>query len=505
MDLVQAFASAARRQPNVPAVRTMDASVTWSQLDARTDAAAWALVAEGIQPGDRVAVQSANRIEFVEAVLATTKAGGILVPISHWDGPEQVRYVLEHSEPRLLLFDQASAEVAVAESEAAGIIGIGFDDAMGLPGRTWAERIAAAPQGSCRFPASGHDTFYIGYTSGSTGQPKAVAKSPHSVVDLGIAAGVAWGLRQGWTELITMPMCHGGGLWQLVYDLTLGITAGLAPSPGFDPDLVFTLLDRWQVDWTILVPTMSDLLLAESGGATFPAVKAVTSGSAPMFSATKEGLLELFPHARLSECYGATETGVVTTLQHEDQLRKTRCVGLPIPGVSTRIVGPDGEDVPMGDVGEIAVRSPYTFDSYYKDKRLTQEARTPDGYVRVGDLARQDDEGYFYVVDRKNDLIITGGLNVYPAEVEEVVKSLHSVQDAVVVGTRDDRWGEMVTAVVLSEGDITEKDVIATCAERLPSYKVPKEVRFVNSLPHLVSGKNARRLVRDMLAGETSP
>lgn len=499
MNIVDFFTASVRRRPGGVAVRTTAGAMTYHELDQRSDQVCAVLRAEGVRPGSRVAAMLTNRPEFVELILGVAKAGASMVPISVMDRRPQVAHILRDSGACLAVCE---TQLAYAVAESADQLGIprlilDTDEPSG-----YAERVSRADTGgTTRCAIAGDAELYVGYTSGSTGKPKGVVKTHQSVVALGLAVGVEWGLRPTFTQLVTMPMCHSGGFWQVLFNLLHGGTIGIKPTMSFDAGEVLTLLDQWQVNWVVLVPTMSDALVAAAGTAQgdFPALTTVVSGSAPMFTATKEGLLELFPHAELNECYGATETGVVCNLRHADQLRKQRCVGTPIPGVEVRVVDSVGNDIRPGEVGEIVARSPYVLREYLGRPDDTATAIRTTGHVGVGDLATIDDEGYIYIRDRKQDMIISGGLNVYPAEVEEILKSQPHVVDAIVVGLPHEKWGEQVTAAVVADGSLNTEDLLEACRKSLAKYKVPKKIRVLDRLPRLVSGKNSRRLVREVL------
>jgi long-chain acyl-CoA synthetase len=228
-------------------------------------------------------------------------------------------------------------------------------------------------------------------------------------------------------------------------------------------------------------------------------LKAVVSGTAPLAQSMKARIIEVFGEGKLFERYGTTETSINTALRPADQLRKIACVGLPLHGTHIRVVDEEGRDLPAGEVGELTVASPYLFSGYLNLPEATAKATRGDWFV-TGDLARLDDEGYLYLVDRKNDMIISGGENVYPREVEEILLANPAVAECGVAGLPHTYWGEQVTAfVVVRPGmNVTADDLLAACREKLSRYKVPKEIRFVASLPRNSMGKVLRRALRDL-------
>jgi long-chain acyl-CoA synthetase len=234
-------------------------------------------------------------------------------------------------------------------------------------------------------------------------------------------------------------------------------------------------------------------------------MKAAISGTAPLPQALKERIVGYFGVGKLYERYGTTETSIATSLRPADQLRKTACVGLPYPATQLRVLGEDGAEQPPGEVGELAVCSPYMFSGYLNLPEATAAAMR-DGWFVTGDLARRDDEGYVYLVDRKNDMVISGGENVYPREVEEVLLAHPAVAECGVTGAPHPYWGEAVTAFVVVRAGMTatEAELLETCRARLSRYKVPKEVRFVEALPRNAMGKVLRRELREALRRESA-
>jgi long-chain acyl-CoA synthetase len=252
-----------------------------------------------------------------------------------------------------------------------------------------------------------------------------------------------------------------------------------------------------------MVPTHFAALFAQAGEKAkahdVRSLKAVISGTAPLAQAMKERIVRHFGEGKLYERYGATETNIVTALRPADQLRKIACVGLPLPATHVRVLDDAGNDVARGEVGELAVASPYLFSGYLNLPDVTAASMRGDWFV-TGDLARQDDEGYVYLVDRKNDMIITGGENVYPREIEEILLAHPAVAECGVTGLPHPHWGEQVTAfVVLRPGmNVGAEELAAACAAQLSKYKVPKEIRFMPSLPRNTMGKVLRRALKEL-------
>ncbi len=256
-----------------------------------------------------------------------------------------------------------------------------------------------------------------------------------------------------------------------------------------------------------MAPTMFTLILSlpheERAKYDVSSVRCIISAAAPLHTKTKEEILDYFKGADLHEFYGATETGIVTNLRPRDQRRKIRCVGQPFFGADIKLLDAEGREVGPGEVGEIYAATPFLLQEYYKRSEATEKG-THGNYFSVGDMARCDEEGYYYIVDRMQDMIISGGSNIYPAEIEEVLHSHPKIQEAAVIGVPDEKWGESVKAiVVLKPGEsASEKDIIEYCKENAADYKKPRSVDFVDDLPRNPSGKILKRIIRKQYWGE---
>jgi acyl-CoA synthetase (AMP-forming)/AMP-acid ligase II len=280
--------------------------------------------------------------------------------------------------------------------------------------------------------------------------------------------------------------------------------------PKFDPELVLRLLDKHQITNAFMVPThfaslfsLGDKTLARHKTG---ALRTLISNAAPLSQAMKERIVTHFGDGVLFEIYGSTEASIVSSLHPADQLRKKQCVGMPFPCTTVRLLDEDGHEVDPGEVGELYSSSPYLFNGYWNQPEVTN-AGFCEGYFSAGDLARQDDEGYIYLVDRKRDMIVSGGVNIYPREIEEALLRHPAVSEVAVFGVPDDYWGEAVrAAVVLRPGQTaSEEALLDFCTQSLSRYKRPKAIDFAASLPKNAAGKTLRRDLREPFwAGRTT-
>jgi long-chain acyl-CoA synthetase len=311
---------------------------------------------------------------------------------------------------------------------------------------------------------------------------------------------VEWKIRNGDVQLAVAPLYHAGPCaW---YCATLVSGGTLVVVPNFLPDQVLEAVQRHRVNWMMMVPVMYDRMLSLPeeflGKYDITSLRTVISGGAPLHTATKLKIKKYFTNAELNEFYGSTELGVSTTLRDEDQLKKERSVGRPLQDLELKLVGQDGGEVPMGEVGLLYSRGLGGFRGYWNNEPATNEAFLDHEWATVGDLARQDEEGYYYIVDRAKDMIITGGVNVYPVEIEEVLHAMDGILDVAVIGVPDEKWGESVKAVVVPKpgANLTGEEIINFCRDRMAGFKVPKSVDLVEAIPRLQTGKILKRELR---------
>jgi len=487
------------RSPNKTAVMQGERTVSFRELDQRANQVANAFLGLGLSPGDRVGILLANVPEYIELYFGFARAGLVAVPMSfRLVGPE-IAFHLNDSGARALVYaPDFVAPLDAARADLASVrhfleIGSAYEDAL-----------ASASTSPPAQEVDETSPFFIGYTSGTTGLPKGAVVSHRSraLTFFGMAEEYGcYGPED--VGLATAPLYHGAGMAFALASVYFGGTVSLLK--GFQPEELLRRIVSDRITNAFMVPTMFQAVfgLPEAVRRQYDLSGFVTwmSNAAPLAQATKEQILAEWPHTRLFEIYGSTEGGIVTSLRPQDQLRKIRCVGQPFPMTDIKLLDDNREEVPVGDVGELFSRSPYLFNGYHGQPKATAEA-FHDGFFSAGDLAVRDDENHFYIVDRKKDMIISGGINVYPREVEEVLRRHPRVLDAAVIGVADAYWGEAVTAVIVpgSGSPLTQDDLVSFCEGKLASFKHPRSVVLMEQLPRNAAGKVLKRVLRETVA-----
>jgi acyl-CoA synthetase (AMP-forming)/AMP-acid ligase II len=484
----------ARRVPDKAALVFGADQRTYRQLDERAARVAAGLSARGVGHGDHVALLLHNGFGFVEALLACAKLGAIAVPVNFRLVGAEITYILDDCGAVGVITGEPLLHLAADAARDARTVGflVDIDDDA-----AW----AGAPERAPGAAVSERDVALLLYTSGTTGRPKGAMLSHRSLV----LATLSWicEMRAGDDDvwLSGQPLFHIGGINGLLPFLTLGATVVLTPSTGFDPDHAVDLLERHAVSMCIFVPTQWDDVCprVRARGLDPERLRAALWSASPATRATLEDLSRTFPKASIVSAYGQTEmAGATTLLKGPDALPKQGSVGRPMLGIDLRVVDDELADVPVGEIGEVVYQSPTVMRGYHGRPDATAEAFA-GGWFHSGDLARLDADGCLWLVDRKKDLIVSGGENIYPAEVERALLEHPGVRDVAVIGVPDPRWVETPLAfVVPADGEPPTPDELqAHCRARLASYKKPSGYLLVDELPRNAAGKVLKRELRD--------
>jgi fatty-acyl-CoA synthase len=462
-------------------------TLTYAELDDRCARAAGVLASRGVSRGDRVAILCRNRVEFFEVMFACAKLGAILAPLN-WRAPAaELQPLMQDAGANTLIYGKEDAETAKA-LQVAERIGLDDDYEMLLA-------VAAPLATDRRWPADA--TWFLMYTSGTTGQPKGVIQTYQMSAVNAFHVTQAFGLRSGDATLNFLPLFHTAGI-QLLTLPTLIAGGTVIVLPGFDTERALALMSR--LDIFFGVPAVYQQLSLHSAfdRADLSRVRAWGCGGAPLTDA----LVERFAAKGAHVCngYGMTETGPTAFIAaREHTLTKIGSVGKPQMLLDVRIVGADGRDVADGETGEIWMRGPGLTPGYWNRPEETAKAITPEGWLKSGDIGRCDADGCYYVAGRIKEMYISGGENVYPAEVENVLARHPAVQEAAVVGVADEKWGEVGCAFVMLKGDALRGgagELIQFCRSNLAGFKTPKQVVFVADFPRTAAGKVQKHLLR---------
>jgi len=495
-----ALRASVRNHPNKTAFVFNDQRVNYSVFENRVNRLANGLLAKGYHLGDHIAILAFNCIEYYEILFAMARVGAVAVPVNFRFVDEEISYIVNHSDSRALIYEARFRDTIRAvrsEFQKAGSGDFIVFGGEGDPGDTnYEELLAASSPEDPNIEVDETDTWYIGYTSGTTGRPKGGMRSHRSNI---ILAANADYVDEDDVLLIIMPIFHSNSIWFGLMSVYRGATSVIYPSGGFNAREILDTVDREKITFSSLVPTMYTLIMQVTDKEKFDtsSVKRLLTSSAPLMTRTKEQILDFFQHAELYEGYGAAESGLVTSLPPKDQYRKVRSCGRANPFTRIKILDADGKECAPGEVGELFAISPGMFEGYYKQPEAAAKAFRGE-YLSVGDMAKVDEEGYYYIVDRKHDMIISGGENVYPTEIDDLLSKHPKILQAAVIGVPDEKWGEAVKAVVvpMPGEELTEGQVIAYCKEHLAGYKCPKSVDFRDSLPVNPMGKILKREIR---------
>jgi acyl-CoA synthetase (AMP-forming)/AMP-acid ligase II len=487
--------AAMQRNPAKVALKHRANERTYGELIARVDQVCAGILNDlGLQHGQHAAIVAGNSIEYLEIVLGASQAGIGAATVNPRLAPAEIVSICDDAEACVLFLDTQAAQ-ALADCQFATVadivvIGGGYED--------WLAKSApldAIPK------VEEWDTFTIPYTSGTTGKPKGVLVPHRSRVISLYAMAVEYGCYTPDDRFLAIaPMCHGAGMIFALAPIFFGGYAEIMDK--FEPEEVVRKFRDERITGFFGVPThfhaifsLDPAFLEEHRSET---LHTIISNAAPLPQTMKEKIIGHFGQI-LHETYGSTEASIVSNLRPADQLRKQACVGQAFPGTEIEIRRADGSLCEADEVGELFSTSSCLFNGYWKRPDETAEAFN-DGWVTVGDLAKKDAEGHLYIVDRKKDMVISGGINIYPRDIEETLLQHPGISDAAVIGLPDEKWGERLKAfiVVSPDAKLSGDEIIAFCDGRISSMKTPKDIAFIDQLPRNASGKVLKTELRKL-------
>lgn len=495
MTIGRGIRTAALRNPRKTAIYCDGERLRYWELKLRIEKVTAAAATSGFKPGSNVTLLAPNCLEYIEVVAGLGDAGVVVVTANSHTKAAELRALLIDSQSHAIFVHPACEEIA----RAASIIS---DDRVYVLGSSYDKWRDSAVCSVDIQAVSDESSFAISYTSGTTGQPKGIMLSHRSRALSFLAAAAEYGCYGADDHSIAVaPLYHGGGFIFGVAPLFTGGCCTILSS--FDPERLLHDLEVSNATNIFVVPTHVSALFALPSATLnrrqFPALKTIISNAAPLPQPAKEKMVAYFGEGVLYECYGSTEAGIVCNIRPADILRKPDSVGQPFPYTEVAILNEDGQQLTAGDKGSVYSRSPYLFNGYWNKPDETAQAWC-NGWVTAGDLGWQDEDGFLYIDGRAKDMIITGGVNVYPREVENELLAFEGVSEAAVVGVPDEHWGERVVAFLVSEHPELDLAALgAHCKAQLSNFKIPKEYRIIKELPRNPTGKLLRRVLRDQL------
>jgi len=509
MNLGQQLKMNAKKYPTTVALKDRDRSYTYPETNQRVNRLAHRLLSLGLSKGDKVAVFMENSIEIVEIFLATAKTGLVIVPINFRLVAREVEYIVDNSDAKAFFSDTEFAPIinsvkgSLPKIPAENYVAVGPRcDGFHEYEAFIADSLDHEPDAD----VDSRDTWILIYTSGTTGKPKGVVRSHESHIAFYLINGIDFGFNEHDVCMNVMPLCHINSTFFTFTFLYIGASVYIHPARSFQPVEILQIIQQEKISFISLIPTHYNLILnipEEERQYDVTSVRKLLCSSAPVRKDMKLAIIDFFSGVDLYEGYGSTEAGIVTVLKPEDQLKKLGSIGQESLGTDfIKILGEDCQETAAGEVGELYSRGPMLFDEYYKLPDKTAGA-FQNGWFSAGDMARRDEDGFYQIVDRKDNMIISGGENIYPSEIEEVVGGHECVFDCAVIGIPDDKWGEKVVAVIIpndtEESEISEKMIQDCCREQMAGYKRPKKIVFIkeDEMPRTPTGKILHRKLRD--------
>jgi fatty-acyl-CoA synthase len=479
--------------------------LTWGELDATINRLAHALVSRGARGGTRVALMLPNGIEYLIAQQALARLGATAVQIGYRLKPAEIAYILSNSEPTVTLvyaeFLTAMRDARTQAKISGPMIVVGGNGDLSRDDSDWDRALAAASPELPPRTKGGDGGGVIVYTSGTTGKPKGANRAWkstgfESVADMMLQVG----MRADDRHLVVCPLYHSAAPAFVAIMLSLGATVVLMNH--FDPEGALDIIQRERITCSLMVPTMlirmSNLPKETLAKYDTKSLRWLMSAAAPLTTEAARRFMEAFGPV-LWNFYGATETGLVTLAGPHDHVNRAGTIGRALRGNQIRLLDDAGHEVPRGQIGELYARNSTLISGYHNNDEATNSAQR-EGFFSVGDMGRIDAEGYYYLESRKHDMVISGGVNIYPREIEDHLNTHPAILEAAVIGVPDPEWGETLRAFIVLRGSelITEAEVIDFCRQGLADFKRPRKVTFLIELPRNPTGKILKRELREL-------
>lgn len=484
----------AMMQPDAPALRFVGNTMTWADLRRRVAALAGALSGRGVGFGDRVMILMLNRTEFVESVLAANMIGAIAVPLNFRLTPTEIAVLVEDCVAHVMLTEAALAPVAIGVRNIQPLLSVIVVAGGSSQDSVFGYEDLLNEAGDVHEPVdiTNDSPALIMYTSGTTGRPKGAVLTHANLTGQAMTALYTSGANiNSDVGFVGVPLFHIAGIGNMLTGLLLGLPTVIYPLGAFDPGQLLDVLEAEKVTGIFLVPAQWQAVCTEQQARPRDLrLRVLSWGAAPAPDALLRQMSATFPETQILAAFGQTEMSPVTCmLLGEDAIAKRGSVGRVIPTVAARVVDQNMNDVPVGEVGEIVYRAPTLMSCYWNNPEATAEAFA-GGWFHSGDLVRMDSDGYVWVVDRKKDMIISGGENIYCAELENVLASHPDIAEVAVIGRADEKWGEVPIAVAaVTNDDLRIEDLGEFLTDRLARYKHPKALEIVDALPRNPAGK----------------
>ena len=479
--------AAMSRNPEKIALKHWDNERTYRALVNRMDIITNGLIHDfNLSSEDNIAIVASNSIEYMEIILGASQAGVPIATINPKLSASEIKAICDDAQANILFTDQANS---------ASLLDYDFETVKKIIIiETQLENWMQLSRPNNEIPlVQEWDVFTMPYTSGTTGKPKGVLVPHRSRILTLFAMAVEYGCYSPDDRFLAIaPMCHGAGM---IFSLAPIFFGGYAQiMDGFNPELIVKTFKEENITGFFGVPThFHGILGLEKNLLTnnySESLSTIISNAAALPQKIKEDIVETFGEGMLHETYGSTEGGIISNLRPKDQLRKQQCVGQAFPLTSIKILNEEGEECGPEEVGELFSTSPYLFNGYWNRPAETDEA-IQSGWLTVGDLAKKDEDGYLYIVDRKKDMVISGGINIYPREIEEVIYDHPDITDVAVVGIADEKWGESLKAFVVTKNKkpLKQEDLEKFCKGKISKIKIPKIISHIDSIPRNANGK----------------